>query len=106
MSHPNGEAFKLPHSVLPGFPPRRAFVMGSLTLCHSDIMPLSSCYDLTLFDTIYTQLAIFSSLQPLEGKRLLASHPSIAARKCHQDTESSPRVLTRALRGSVSKRLQ
>lgn len=39
---------------------------------------------------------MFSSLQMLEDKILLASHPSIAARKCHQDTESSPRVLDKS----------
>ena len=40
--HPNSEAFKPFHSALPGFALRRAFVIRSLTLCHSAIMPVSS----------------------------------------------------------------
>ena len=67
MSHPNREAFKPPHSVRLN----------------------TSAY----YVSIKTQLVMSSSLQALEDRRFLASHSNTAARKCHQDTESSSLVV-------------
>lgn len=96
MSYPNGECFKPPHSALLRFILSCAFGMRPLTLCHSGFFDCVWSVALNNPGNKYTLLAMFSSLQILEDKILLASHPSIAARKCHQDTESFPRVLDKS----------
>lgn len=59
MSHPIGEAFQPLHSNSPGLALHRVAVMKPLMIRHSEVLPVTNRWGLTLYDILYIARNVF-----------------------------------------------